>query len=91
MAARIVASVFLTNSGALVCGGSSMVGSPDLAAAVMSGFLCMLSMTLPFMPMGLRPASSALYCAIASGVGVGTGRCIATRRFFASWDSGEPG
>ena len=61
--------------GALVCCGSTRVGSPILLArARSSGALWKVDMTLPTLPISERLASSALYDAIASGVGVGIGR-----------------
>src|SRR5690348_5085756 len=58
---------------ALVGLGSTSVGSPTRAVSAISGCRVKLFITRPNMPVSRRLASSALFCAIACGVGVGTG------------------
>src|SRR5262249_11924535 len=65
-----------TESGALACFGSTSVGSPTFTASVVSGECRKFSIIFPYIPSWPRLSISFLFCAIASGVGVGTGRFI---------------
>lgn len=58
---------------ALVGLGSTRVGSPTRAASAVSGWRLKLFITRLNIPGSCRLASSALFCAMAWGVGVGTG------------------
>src|SRR5882762_3295166 len=73
-----------TTSVALIPLGSTSVGSPTFVACATSGCLLKPLNTWLTMPGVRRLSSSAVFCAIAAGVGVGIGRCKAARRFFAS-------
>src|SRR5579884_2362321 len=69
----------LRTSVALSGFGSTRLGSPTCDASLTSGRLRKFAITRSRWPGSRRLASSALFWAIASFVGVGTGRCSASK------------